>query len=137
MYQYVSKAGNNECVKLMDLPEWMESYSSIASRRKGVNVLVGRRNGAGNKHTLLIDMTGNTKVTQLPDQPHPRHSTTVPLSVDDVFVVGRRNNNTRGELSSVYLLSLGSDAWQRKKSMPHAVSRPLMIQHQQCIYVLR
>ena len=38
MYQYVSMAGNNECVKMMDLPEWMESYSSIASRRKGVNV---------------------------------------------------------------------------------------------------
>ena len=51
-----------------------------------------------------------------------------------MFVVG--GFNYTGYFSSVYCLSLGSDAWQTRKSMPHAVSSPLVIQHQQCIYVL-
>ena len=52
-----------------------------------------------------------------------------------MYVVGGYNRNSRW-LSSVYFLSHGSDAWQTKKSMPHAVQSPLVIQHQQCIYVL-
>ena len=134
MYQYVSKDGNNECVKMMNIPEWVSNYSSVASHRERV-VIVGGRNGrAADKRALLLDMTDNTKVTQLPDLPEPRYGTGVVLSDNDVYVVGGINN--RGCLSSVYYLSLGSDAWQTKKSMPHAVSSPLVIQHQQCIYVL-
>ena len=135
MYQYVSKDGNNECVKMMNLPKWVDDGSAVASHRERV-VIVGRwNNGAGDKRALLLDMTDNTKVTQLPDLPEPHFYTGVVLSDNDVYVVGGVNN-TRGCLSSVYYLSLGSDAWQTKKSMPHAVSCPLVIQHQQCIYVL-
>ena len=145
MYQYVLKDGNNECVKMMNIPEWVDGYSAVASHRERV-VIVGGLNrsagdkrallwnsGVGDKRALLLDMTDNTKVTQLPDLPKSRYSTGVVLSDNNVYVVGGVN---RGYLSSVYYLSLGSDAWQTKKSMPHAVSSPLVIQHQQCIYVL-
>ena len=42
----------------------------------------------------------------------------------------------QGFVSSVYCLSLGSDAWQTKTSMRHAVRRILVAQHQLHIYVL-
>ena len=139
--QYVSKDGNNECVKMMNLPEWVNEHSSVASHRERV-VIVGGYNdgdgdgdGDGDERAMLLDMTDNTKVTQLPDLPEPHYSTGVVLSDNDVYVVGGVNKN-RGCLSSVYYLSLGSDAWQTKKSMPYVVSSPLVIQHQQCIYVL-
>ena len=134
MYQYVSKDGNNECVKMMNLPEWVDHCSAVASHRECVVIVGGYNNGAGDKRALLLDVTDNTKVTQLPDLPEPRYDTGVVLSDNDVYVVG--GGNDRGCLSSVLYLSLGSDAWQTKKSMPHAVYSPLVIQHQQCIYVL-
>ena len=134
MYQYVSKDDNNECVKMMNIPEWVNGFSAIASDGERV-VIVGEYNyGAGDKRALLLDMTDNTKVTQLPDLPEPRYGTGVVLSDNNVYVVGGCNN--RGCVSSVYYLLLGSDAWQSKKSMSHAVESPLVIQHQQCIYVL-
>ena len=134
MYQYVSKAGNNECVKMMNIPEWVDQFSDVASHRERV-VIVGRFNGgSGDKRVLLLDMRDNTKVTQLPDLPERRYYTGVVLSDNDVYVVGGYSKSR--ELSSVYYLSLGSDAWQTKKSMSHAVQCPLVIQHQQCIYVL-
>ena len=134
MYQYVSKDGNNECVKIINLPEWVNNRSAVASHRERVVIVGGGNNGAGDKRALLLDMPDNTKVTQLPDLPEPRYSTGVVLSDNDVYVVGGVNN--RCCLSSVYYLSLGSDAWQTKKSMPHVVQSPLVIQYQQCIYVL-
>ena len=135
LYQYVSKAGNNECVKMMNIPEWVDDYSSVASHRQRV-VIVGAWNDRGvDKRALLLDITDSTKVTQLPDLPEPRCNTGVVLSDNDVYVFGGCNNKSR-ELTSVYYLSLGSYAWQTKKSMSHAVQCPLVIQHQQCIYVL-
>ena len=134
MYQYASKDGNNECVKMMNIPEWVDHCSAVASHRERV-VIVGRFNGgSGDKRVLLLDMRDNTKVTQLPDLPEPRYYTGVVLSDNDVYVVGGYSKSR--ELSSVYYLSLGSDAWQTKKSMSHAVQCPLVIQHQQCIYVV-
>ena len=139
MYQYVFKAGNNKYIKMMNLPEWVNDCSSVASHRERV-VIVGGFNGwkGSDKRALLSDMTDNTKVTQLPDLPEPRCDTGIVLSDNDVYVVGGYNSCGvySGCLSSVYYLSLGSDAWQTKKSMPHEVSRPLVIQNQQCIYVL-
>ena len=135
MYQYLSKAGNNECVKMMNLPMWVDNGSAVASHRQRVVIVGGSNNNAGDKCALVLDMTNNTKVTQLPDLPEPRYYTGVVLSDNDVYVVGGYNNKSSC-LSSVYYLSLGSDAWQTKKSMSHAVQCPLVIQHQQCIYVL-
>ena len=134
MYQYVSKTEDNECVKMMDLPEWVNGYSSVASHRNRV-VVLGGRNVDVDKRALLLDMTNNTTVTQLPDLPEARDSTSVVMSDDDVYVVGGSNNNGAC-VSSVYFLSFGSDVWQTNKSMPHEVHRPLVVQHQQCIYVL-
>ena len=135
MYQCVSKNGNNECVKMMKLPEWVDGDSAVASHRERVVIVGGKYGNAADKRALLLDMTENTKVTQLPDLPEPRYMTGVVLSDNDVYVVGGWNNK-RGSLNSFYYLSLGSDAWQTKKSMPHEVRGPLVIQHQQCIYVL-
>ena len=135
MYRYVSMADNNECVKMMNIPEWVDNGSSVASHRERVVIVGGYNSGAGDKRALLFDMTDNTKVTQLPDLPKPCYWTGVVLFNNDVFVVGGGNNKSH-ELRSVYYLSLGSDAWQTKKSMPHAVNSPLVVRHQQCIYVL-
>ena len=135
MYEYVSRAGNNECVKMMNLPEWVNDYSSVASHRERVVIVGGCHGYVCVGRALLLNMTDNTQVTQLPDLPEPRCHTGVVLSDNDVYVVGGGNENSH-VLSSVYYLSLGSDSWQRKKSLPHAVSSPLVIQHQQCIYVL-
>ena len=145
MYQYVFMDGNNECVKMMNIPEWVNDGSAVASHRERV-VIVGGGNefyGNGDKRALLLDMTDNTKVTQLPDLPEPRYGTGVVLSDNDVYVVGGRNfdiNNDYYDVAtlkdSICYLSLRSDGWQTKKSMPHEVSASLVIQHQQCIYVL-
>ena len=135
MYEYVTKAGSIEFVKMMNLPMWVDYCSAIVSHGERVVIVGGSNDGSGDKRALLSDMTLNAKVTQLPDLPEPRWDTGVVLSDNDVYVVGGYNYNT-GRLSSAYHLSLGSDAWQTKKSMPHAVCRPLVIQHQQCIYVL-
>ena len=134
MYQYVSNNGNNKCVKMMNLPEWVGTCSSVASHRERV-VIVGRAHGGGDQRALLLDMIDNTKVTHLPDLPEPHYNTGLVLSDNYVYVIGGYNYNL-GRLSSVYYLSFGSDAWQTKTSMPHAVSLPLVIQHQQRIYVL-
>ena len=134
MYQYVSKDGDNECVKMMNIPEWVDDYSDVASHRERVVIVGGRNDGAGDKRALLLDMTDSTKVTQLPDLPEPLCYTSIVLSDNDVYVVEGFNKSQC--LSSVYYLSLGSDAWQTKKSMSHAVLSPLVVQHQHCIYVL-
>ena len=134
VYQCITMAGNNECVKMMNIPEWVDEYSAVASHSKCV-VIVGRRNNnAGDKRALLLDMTDNTKVTQLPDLPEPLYYTSVVLSDNDVYVVGGYNKS--GYVISVYYLLLSSDAWQTKKSMPLKLRSPLLVQHQQCIYVL-
>ena len=118
---------------MIKLPKWVDDVSSIASHRERV-VIVGGRNDRGvDKRALLLDMTDNTKVTQLPNLPEPRHNAGVVLSDNDLYVVGGFNVSCS---SSVHYLSFGSGAWQRKKSMPDPISRPLVIQHQQCIYVL-
>ena len=135
MYQYVSKTGNTKCVKMMHIPKWVDNGSSVASHRERVVIVGGGNYCNGIKRALLLDMTDNIKVTQLPDLPEALTYTGVVLSDNDVYVIGGFNKNGYC-LTSVYYLSLGSDAWQTKKAMPHEVYCPLVIQHQQSIYVL-
>ena len=135
MYRFVSKAYNNERVKMMEFPEWAGNCSSVGSHRERVVVVGGFNERAGEKHALLLDMTLNPKLTELPDLPEETFNSSVALFDNDVYVVGGYNKR-RNCLRSVYYLSLGSDAWQIKKSMSHAVRLSLVVQHQQCIYVL-
>ena len=137
MYQYVSKAGNPESVKVMDVPDWVDRYSSVASYRTRVVIAPGWNYmyGSRDKRAVVLDMTDNTKVTQLPAIPESRGLQSVVLADNDVYVLGGYYKR-RSCISPVYYLSLGSDAWQAKESMPQAVERPLVIQHQQYIYVL-
>ena len=41
MYQSKSKAGNNECVKMMNIPEWVNIGSSVASHGKRMVIVEG------------------------------------------------------------------------------------------------
>ena len=136
-YHYVSNANHDEsrCIKMTNIPEWLDYGSSVASYRERV-VIVGRHDGgAGDKRALLLDMRDNTKVTQLPNLPEPLSGTSVLLSANDVYVIGGRNKSD-DPASSVYYLSLGNNAWQTKKAMLCVVRSPLVTQHQQGIYVL-
>ena len=137
MYQYVSTAGNNEFVKKMNLPELVDDGSVVDSHRERVVIVGGWNNSIGDKRAILLDMTDSTNVhlTRLPDLPEPCSGSGIVLSDNDVYVVGGYTNNS-GCLRAVYYLSLGSDAWQTKTSMPKKVFLPLVTQHQQCIYVL-
>ena len=133
MYQYETNASTNKCVKMINIPESVDVGSAIASHRQRMVIVGGCQCHVGNKRALLLDMTNNTKVSQLPDLPEPLYYTSVVLSNNDVYVVGGFKSDF---LSSVYYLPFGSDVWQTKKPMSYAVSSPLVIQHQQCIYVL-
>ena len=133
MYQYISKDGNRECVKMMELPEWTRHGCSVASCRDRVVIVEGWDNDENYKRALLLDKTDNTKVTKLPNLHQLHKLTGVVLSYNDVYVVGYDNSYAS---CLVYYLSLDSDAWQIKKSMLHVLRSSLVIQHQQCIYVL-
>ena len=134
MKQYVPSTDNSECAKMMNLSEWVDSGSSIASHRERV-VIVGGTNGyVGEKRALLLDMTSNTKVRQLPDLPEPLYDTSVVLFDNVVYVVGGNNGSTWS--SSVNCLLLGSNIWKTITLMPQKVCSPLVVQYQQCIYVL-
>ena len=138
MYQYASQVGKNKCVKMIDLPKWVSDGSSLASHKRCVVIVGGKNDGYGladDKRALLLNMTDNTKVTQLPDLPEPRYNPGVVLSDTDVYVVGEFTGQG-GRISSVYYLSLGSVTWQKKKSILHRINSPLVMQHQECIYVL-
>ena len=134
MKQYVPSTDNSECAKMMNLPEWVDSGSSIASHGEHV-VIVGGTNGyVGEKRALLLDMTSNTEVRQLPDLPERLFDISVILSDNVVYVVGGNNGSTWS--SSVNCLLLGSNIWKTVTLMPQKVCSPLVVQYQQCIYVL-
>ena len=133
MYQYVPKAGNHECVKMVNLPEWVGLSCCVASHKERVVIVEGWNNDDSERRVLLLDKTYNAKVTKLPNLHQLHKLTCVVLSDNDVYVVGLDNSYV---CNLVYYLSLGSDTWQIKKSMPHSFHSSLVIQHQQCIYVL-
>ena len=135
MCHYVFKKGDNECVKKMLLPDCVDNDSAIACDGERVVIVGGWNSVRGNRHALLVDMRGDGHVRKLPNLPEPRFYTGVVLSGNDVYVFGG-GNKYNYVLSSVYHLSLGSDAWQPRAPMPFGVSSPLVIRHKQYIYVL-
>ena len=133
MYQYVAES--NKCVRKMVLPKWVDADSAVASCGERVVIVGGSNRTEGDVRALLLNMTGDGSETQLPDLPEARCYTGVVLSDNDVYVIGGQNKH-KCYLSSVYHLSLGKAAWQKKKSMPLAVHSSLVVRHQQYIYVL-
>ena len=137
VYQYISKAANNKCVKIMNIPVWMDKLCSVVLHRESVVIMGFLSGNIDDSRALLFDMTDKTKTKFVPDLPERRHWTGAIMSDNDVYVVGgSKYCKNRGCASSFYHLSLGSDEWQTKRSMPHAVRCPLVVKHQQCIYVL-
>ena len=141
-YQYISTGSNNECVKKMRIPAWVDKSCSVVSHRESV-IFMGFLSGdIDDTRALLFDMTEkhrktNTKITYVPDLPERRHWTGAIMSDNVVYVVGgSKNCKNSACVSSFYHLSLGSNKWQTKRSMPHAVKCPLVVKHQQSIYVL-
>ena len=147
MYQYECKAGNNECIKVIDIPEWVDLYSSVALDGERMVIVGGTGEGATSQRALLVDMTCNAKVVKqpdlttqrllapLPDLPMPLYNTGVALLHNDLYVIGGCNDK-HVKMNSVYCLSLGDYIWQSRRSMPHAVRCPFVIQHKRCIYVM-
>ena len=135
MYQYVTQAGNNKCTKMMDIPEWVDHRSAVASHKDHVAIVAGWSGWNGDNRALLLQMTGNTQVTQLPNLDDPIVEPGVVLLDNGMYVIGGYDNY-RGHLGSVSYLPIGSDAWQEKQSMPLRLGSPLVVQHQQSIYVL-
>ena len=134
MYKYLTSTVNNECVKMMNIPEWVSDRCSIASHRERVVIVGGWKGDTYDKRALLLDMRDNTKVTQLPDLPEPLCGTSALLFDNVVYVVGGINGSDW--LNSLHCLLLGSNIWKTKTSMQQTVSNPLVVQHQQYIYVL-
>ena len=135
LYQYVSKADNDECIQVMNIPNGMNHSSVVALHRKRL-VIMGAT-GYG-QIQMLLDMTDKTNVVMLPGL--IVHSSGVILTDDVVFVFGGRigggmeiSNRT---VNTVHYLSLADDTWQTMLPMPHAVYCPLVVQHQQHIYVM-
>ena len=64
LYQYVTKAGNDGFIKVMNIPEEMHSCSTVALHRKRL-VIVG---GIRSTHGMLLDIADKTNV-QLPNLP--------------------------------------------------------------------
>ena len=89
LYQYVSKDGNNEFVKKVNLPELVDDGSAVESHRERVVIFGGWNNFVGDKRAMLLDMTDSTNVhvTRLPDLPEPCSCPSVVLSDNNVYVV--------------------------------------------------
>ena len=136
MYEYKFVANANRCVKkLYEIPLWVDDGSAIGSHNDTVVIVGGLNLGEGDKSAMFINKKTYPKDKQLPDLPEPRYFSGVVVSHHDMYVVGGYNQVSR-QLDSVYHLSVGMDAWQAKKSMPLAVSHPLVIQYRQSIFVL-
>ena len=70
IYQYVSNAAAvNECRKIMEVPNWVNDFSSIAFSEELLVIVGGRSKGTVDKRALLVDITYHTKVGKLSDLP--------------------------------------------------------------------
>ena len=65
MYQYECKVGNSKIIKVMDLPEWVDPYSTVAFDGHRMIFVGGTKHGGG-KRALIVDMTCNIKTTKRP-----------------------------------------------------------------------
>ena len=133
LYQYGSQCHNVEV-----LPDWVNDGSSMASHKELVVIVEGWSHGPVNNRVLLFDMADmpvNTQEVNLPSLPELHSYTGVSLSDTGMYVVGVSNSHS-DHMSSLYYLSFSSDVWQIKKPLPYTVWTPLVIQHQQFVYVL-
>ena len=136
MYQYVPEGNAIRCVKkLYANRPWVDVGSAVASYNEMVVIVGGLNRGDGDKRTMLINLGTKPSDQLLPDFPEPRYGSGVVISHYEMYVVGGFNKDS-SQLDSVYYLTDSMNAWQAKKSMPLAVSHPLVIQHRQSIFVL-
>ena len=112
------------------LPDWVDDGSSVASNKEQVVIVGGCDGDTLSERALLLDIADNAEQVNLPSLPETLRYTGVALSDDGIYVVGGSNSR------SVYHLSFGSDSWQVKKPLPYELCTPLVIQHQQLLYVL-
>ena len=138
VYQYVPNGTNGESKKMLCFKKLVGNGSSVVlhTLRKQLVIVgypsVGNTKSISNGRALLLDVA---TTHALPDLPASVYSAGVAMSGNNVYVIGGRT--IQGNyLSSVYCLSLGSDIWQDKASMPYTVQRPLVIRYRECIYVL-
>ena len=66
MYQFECKVGNNEIMKVMDIPEWVTLNCTVAFDGHRMAFVSGATD-AGRKHAMIVDMTCDIKVTKRPD----------------------------------------------------------------------
>ena len=136
LYQYVSKADNDECIKMMGVPQWIDNNSVVALHRKRIVIVGGDSRGDNGRDVMLLDLTDKTHV-KLPNLPEPLENAGIVLTDDAVYVIGGWSLSIFGcYAQSVYYVSIGANTWQVMESMPHAVNHPLVAQHRHYIYVL-
>ena len=127
---------DDECSKLVDLPPWVNDGSSISLYKEHL-LIVGGWNGlsTGDRRAMLLDTRDYTTIFHLPLTPQPTVNSGV-LFVDKCCVYVFGGHREIYQTPSVYCLVLGNEQWQVKKPMPYAVANPLVVQHEQSIFVL-
>ena len=133
VYRYETKDGKDTCTKIVDLNKpWVPVANAVALHERRKCAIVFDSNGKVN----LFDITNNKNEPRtLACLPVEVDASGIALSENSVYILGGQCS-IAGCLDSLFHVSFDDNGWQKKKSMPHALTYPLAIQHQMFIYVL-